>query len=288
MSKIAVISTSTGSLDYINEKFDNLRILRMKIILNDETFNDFVDITASEFYDRLSSDKSLVPSSSMPAIGEFLTLLEDLENDGYDEVIVTTISSELSGTYNVCLMGKNQYPGKLKIHVVNTLNAAITEGYLTLVALRQIKEGKSASQIVKYLEALRIKRKQYFMVDNLRLFVANGRLTGAAGFIGSMFKIKPILEVNNDGKIVSLEKIRTQKKSLERMTEIILNDLKDVKDFIMTYISSDNLEGIEFVKNKINEVYPNHKFIEAPITPVIGCHTGVGTVGVAFFDLSKK
>jgi fatty acid-binding protein DegV len=103
-----------------------------------------------------------------------------------------------------------------------------------------------------------------------------------------MFKIKPILQVNNDGKIVPVEKIRTQRKSLERMCEIILGDLEQVDEFIMTYISSDNLEGIEFVKNKINEVYPNHKFIEAPITPVIGCHTGVGTVGVAFFDISKK
>jgi len=286
MSKIAVISTSTGSLDYINEKFDNLRILRMKIIMNDETFDDFTDINASEFYRRLSEDKSLVPSSSMPSIGEFLTMLEELEEEGYEEVIVTTISSELSGTYNVCLMGKNQYQGKMKIYVVNTLNAAITEGFLTLSALRMIKEGKTAADVVEYIEKIKTKRKQYFMVDNLRLFVANGRLTGAAGFIGSMFKIKPILEVNDDGKIVSLEKIRTQRKSLERMCEIILGDLEQVDDFVMTYISSDNLEGIEFVKNKISEVYPGHKYIEAPITPVIGCHTGVGTVGVAFFEIS--
>lgn len=286
MSKIAVISTSTGSLDYIDENYENLRILRMKIILNDETFDDFVDIKADEFYQRLSEDKSLVPSSSMPAIGEFLTMLEQLEEEGYDDVIVTTISSELSGTYNVCLMGKNQYQGKLTIYVVDTLNAAITEGYLTLSALRMIQEGHNAVDVVAYLEKIKTKRKQYFMVDNLRLFVANGRLTGAAGFIGSMFKIKPILEVNDQGKIVSLEKIRTQRKSLERMCEIILKDLEQVEDFVMTYISSDNLEGIEFVKSKINEVYPNHKFIEAPITPVIGCHTGVGTVGVAFFDIS--
>ncbi|KFZ26032.1 MAG: DegV domain-containing protein [Candidatus Izimaplasma bacterium HR2] len=287
MSKIAVIATSTGCLDYVDNKYDNLRILRMKIIMNEETFNDFIELTASDFYKRLEEDTSLVPSSSMPSIGELFELLEDLEKEGYEEVIITTISSELSGTYNVCLMAKNQYEGKLKIHVVDSRNAAITEGFLSLEALRLVEKKIPTLEIIEYLEKLRINRKQYFMVDNLRLFVANGRLSGASGFIGSMFKIKPILEVNEVGKIVSLEKIRTQKKSLARMADIILGDLEKVEDFIMTYISSDNLDGLRYMKSRIEEVYPNHKFIEAPITPVIGCHTGVGTVGVAFFNLGK-
>lgn len=287
MSKTAIIATSTGCLDYLDKKYDNLRILRMKIILNDESFSDFVEITASDFYKRLKEDTSLVPSSSMPSIGELLVMLEDLEKEGYKEVIIMTISSELSGTYNVCLMTKNQYEGKLKIHVIDSRNAAITEGFLSLEALRLVEEKVPNLDIVEYIEKLRTNRKQYFMVDNLRLFVANGRLSGASGFIGSMFKIKPILEVNEAGKIVSLEKIRTQKKSLARMADIILGDLEKVDDFIMTYISSENLEGVMYVKSRIEEVYPNHKFIEAPITPVIGCHTGVGTVGVAFFNLSK-
>lgn len=288
MSKIAIISTSTGSLDYIDQTFDDLYILRMQLLLKDETYDDYIGITAGEFYKRLTEDKSLVPSSSMPPIGMLLAQLEELEEKGYEDVIVITLSSGLSGTYNGCLLVKNQYQGKLKIHIVDSLNAAITEGYLSIMALDMIKEGKTATQIVKYLETIRIKRKQYFMVDNLRLFVANGRLTGAAGFIGSMFKIKPILQVNNEGKIVPFEKIRTQRRSLERMVEVLLKDLESVEDFVITYISSDNLKGIEYAKNRIREVYPNHKFIEAPITPVIGCHTGVGTVGLAFYDISKK
>ena len=184
MSKTAVIATSTGSLDYVKNDYDNLRILRMKIIMNDDTFNDFVEMTASDFYKRLEEDTSLVPSSSMPSIGELFEMLEELEKDNYEEVIITTISSELSGTYNVCLMAKNQYEGKMKIHVVDSLNAAITEGFLSLEALRLIKDGVPAKEIVEYLEKLRTKRKQYFMVNNLRLFVANGRLSGASGFIG--------------------------------------------------------------------------------------------------------
>ena len=232
MNKIAVISTSTASLDYVKTNYDNLRILRMKIILNDETFNDFVEITASDFYKRLDEDKSLVPSSSMPSIGELFIMLEELEKEGYEDVIITTISSQLSGTYNVCLMAKNQYEGDMNIHVIDTRNAAITEGFLSLEALRLIKEGLSAEKIVKYIENLRTKRKQYFMVDNLRLFVANGRLSGASGFMGSMFKIKPILEVNTEGKIVPFMKIRTQKKALTEMVNLVINDLENNPSFL--------------------------------------------------------
>jgi len=287
MNKIAVISASTGCLDYLDLKNDNLRILRLKIIMGDNDYNDFLEITAEKFYSMLNEDKNLVPSSSMPSVGEFMIMLEDLEKEGYEEVIVTTISSQLSGTYQVLQMGKNQYTGKLKIHVIDTLNAAISEGYIALEALRLIDEGKGSKEIVEFLEKLRTNRKQYFCVNNLRLFVANGRLSGASGFIGSMFKIKPILIVNDEGKIVSLEKIRTEKKSLSRMVELILNDVKDVKDFIILYNTSDNVEGIAFVKGEIKKAYPDYKYIEAPITPVIGCHTGTGAVGVAYFDLSK-
>lgn len=285
MSKRAVIATSTGCLDYLDLKEKDLYILRMKILINDDVYNDFIDLNADEFYQMLIDDSKLVPSSSMPSIGEMLDMFEQLEEAGYEEVIMTTISSQLSGTNQIAEMAKKQYEGSLKIYIIDTLNAAISEGFIALEALRLIKENVRTDEIVSYLNKLKTSRKQYFMVDNLRLLVANGRLSGASGFLGSMFKIKPILIVNDDGKIVSLEKIRTQKKSLERMVELLLKDLEDVKDFVITFDTSNNVEGIEFVKREIEKVYPDYRYYEAPITPVIGCHTGIGTVGVAYFDL---
>jgi len=271
-----------------NLKNENLKILRLKILAGDKEYNDFVELTAEKFYSMLDSDKSLVPSSSLPSIGELLQMLKEVEEEGYDEVIITTISSLLSGSYQVAVMSQKQYKGKLKIHVVDSLNAGPAEGYFSLEALRLIEEGKSAKEIVKFLEDLVSRKKHYLLVDNLRLFIANGRLSGASGFIGSMFKIKPILQVTREGKIESYEKVRTAKKALVRLAEIVLDDLKKMDDFIVLYETSDNLEAIEFVKQAITEVYPNHKNIQAPITPVIGCHTGTGAIGIAYYDLSQK
>lgn len=289
MSKKAVIATSTSCLDYLNLEENDLRILRMKILMGTETLEDYFGITAEDFYDRLKANRKLVPSSTMPSIGEFLELLDELEKEGYEEVLAITISSELSGTYGVLKAAvENNYEGNLKVEVFDSRNAAISEGYIDLEALRLFKEGKSLKETVAFLTKLRTNRKQYFMVDNLRLFVANGRLSGAQGFLGSMMKIKPILEVNDEGKIVPFEKIRTTRKALSKMVNYVIEDCKKLDDFVVTYDTSDNLEGLEFIQAEMEAAFPGYKYYEAPITPVIGCHTGEGTVGIAYFDLSKK
>jgi len=287
MNKRAVIATSTGCLDYLHLNEENLRILRMKIIMNDTTYNDFIDINAEQFYNALKANTSLVPTSSMPSPGEVYELLDELETKGYDEIFLITISSQLSGFYGVCTMAIENYEGPLTVHVIDSRNAAISEGWLSLETLRLIKEGVSSKDILSYLETIRISRRQYFMVDNLRLFVANGRLSGASGFIGSMFKIKPILQVNDEGKIVPFLKVRTQKKALRQMVDNVIEDLQHIQDFIVTYDTSDNHEGIAYVKARMEEAFPGYTYYEAPITPVVGCHTGIGTVGIAYFDLTK-
>ena len=288
MTKKAVIATSTGCLDYLDLNEENLRILRMKIIMGEDTYNDYIDITAEAFYQRLLDDTNLVPQSSMPSPGELLELLEELEELGYEEVFVITISSGLSSTHDIVQGVKSTYDGSLKMHVIDSRNAAISEGWLSLEILRLIKEGKSAEDILEYINFMRTNRKQYFMVDNLRLFVANGRLTGAAGFIGSMFKIKPILEVNDEGNIVPFKKIRTQRKALKEMVDLVISDVSKLDDFVITYDTSNNLEGLKFIQDEMETALPGYKYYAAPITPVIGCHTGVGTVGIAYFDLTKK
>lgn len=285
--KTAVIAISTGCLDYMDVNTDNLFILRCKIIMDGETFSDYVEIDANDFYDRLRNEPTLVPTSSMPPIGEIDETLHTVEDAGYESAIIVTISSGMSGTFQTCKMARNAYEGNLDIHIVNSKNAAASEGFLSIEALRLVEEGHTPKTIVPYLERLATMRRQYFLVDDLRLLVKNGRLSGFSGMMGRLLKIKPILQVNDEGKIVPFEKVRTHHKALKKMIDQILSDLEGVENFVVTYDTSDNKEGFEAVFNAIEEKYPNHTHYAAPITPVIGAHTGTGTVGVAYFDLDK-
>ncbi len=287
MKKTAVIAVSTGCLDYLDVPKDNLFIIRCKILMLDKTYDDFVDLKASTFYETIKNDSSVIPSSSMPSLGEINDTLETIEKAGYENALFITISKELSGTYQTCIMAKNAYEGNLNIEVLDSKNAAISEGFISLEALRLIDEDKPLDEIVAYLTRLSTARKQYFMVDSLRLLVANGRLSGAKGLMGRLLKMKPILEVNDEGKIVPFEKIRTQRKALERMVDVVLEELKHLNNFVITYDTSDNEAGFEYVKSRIDEAYPKNVHYAAPITPVIGAHTGHGTVGIAYFDLDK-
>lgn len=288
MNKRAVIATSTGSLDYVDFSHKDLRMLRMKINLNGEEFNDFVELSAEDFYTRLENDHKLVPTSSMPSPGEFYETLDSLVKEGYKEVIVIPISSKLSGSFDMLTQAAKTYDEDIEITVVDSKNAAISEGWLSIEALRLMDEGVSTKEIIKYLEFIRTNRKQYFMVDNLRLFVANGRLSGASGFVGSMLKIKPILEVNSEGAIVPFKKIRSQKRALTEMVELVIEDCKKLDKFVVTYNTSNNLEGLQYVMDRMEEEFPGYIHYATPITPVVGCHTGVGTVGIAYFDLSNN
>ncbi|MFP4286307.1 MAG: DegV family protein [Candidatus Izemoplasmataceae bacterium] len=287
MSKTAVIAVSTGCLDYLDVDRNNLFMVRCKILMHDKQYNDYTELDADTFYKALKEDTSLVPSSSMPSIGEIIETYEAVEAAGFSNVLVISISKGLSGTYEAGLMAKNAYKGNLNIWVIDSKNAAISEGFLSLLALKYIDQGKSFKEIIKAIEDLRIKRKQYFMVDNLRLFVKNGRLSSAQGFIAGVLKIKPILEVNDQGKIVPFDKVRTQSKAISRMAELIINDVKELKNYVITYNTSDNLEAYESLREQIESALPKHVAYAAPITPVIGCHTGHGTVGVAYFNLDE-
>src|SRR5690554_1729334 len=102
MGKTAVIAVSTGCLDYLDLDTENLFMIRCKIIINEETYNDYVDMNADTFYDTLIKNKDFVPTSSMPSIGEILDTFDLIHEQGYTDVIVITISSALSGTFQTC------------------------------------------------------------------------------------------------------------------------------------------------------------------------------------------
>lgn len=283
MKSIAVIAISTSCLDYLNIEADNLTIVRSNIIMGETQYKDYVEMDSDGFYQKLQEHKNLVPTSSMPSVGDFMNAYETLEEKGYKEVIVITLSSTLSGAYQTAQMGKNQYEGALKITLFDTKNAGIGEGFFTLEALKMIEAGKSLDDVISALKTLRENRKQFFMVDDLEHLVKNGRLSGIGGFFGGLFKIKPILTLNDDGRIVPFEKVRTRNKAIERMAEWIIEGVKNHSNYLIVYNTSDQLEGHEQLKALLDEALPPHKTLVAPISPVIAIQTGPGMVGAAYF-----
>lgn len=280
MSKRIVCTTSTSCLDYYEheEKIDTIRI---KIDMDGNLLADGTEIKADEFYKKMVENKKLVPKTSQPSLGELLEFFEKYIEEGYDEVIVTTISSKLSGTYNGICQCAQILADKIKITPFDTKTVCFMEGNFALEAARLVKEDVPTLDIIKRLEQMKSENFLMFAVDSLECLVKNGRLSGAAGFLGSILKIKPLLGLTQDGTIEAFEKIRTTKKALEAVCDRFKEYTVGHKYEAYIMYTGDELKDF-FVKT-IKEKLGLENLIESPCSPVVGCHVGPNAIGLGCF-----
>jgi len=285
MSKIAIITDVNAGLDYIG--YDpQIPTLRSVINFGDEHYVDGTEIRADEFYKRIVEEK-VIPSTSAPTIGDAMTILDKLVEEKYTDVILYSISYQMSSIGQMVETLRPEYEDKINIHVVNTKLAAIPQGYIALQGKKMADEGKSVEEILKYSEYLINHSKVLFVVDNLMYLVKNGRLSGASGFAGTLLKIKPILTITKEGKIVSFEKVKTHRKSVERAIQLLeefIGDSKKGKIYVVHTVREEDAKQLaEHMANK----YPDFDVEIQMITPAVGAHIGYGVLGLAGFVLDK-
>ncbi len=279
--KIRVATTSTGCLDYY-DKPNDIDIIRIKIIDGAHALLDGDTIKADEFYERLRNNPSWVPKTSQPAIGEVVEYFESLIKDGYEEVFVTTISNELSGTINAIKQAAEIVSDRIKVTVYDTKTVCFSEGYFALEVERLFKEGKKTEDIILHLDRLKENNTIFFAVDDLTQLVNNGRLTGAKAFFGKLLKVKPILQVQGSGKILAVEKTRNFKKSLALIAEYIRTYTAGRK-FFAHLLYTGNPVMKEYFKTVLKDELGIEGIHEAPATPVVGAHIGPDVVGIGVF-----
>lgn len=281
LNKIAIITCSTSGLDYI-KGYEDIRKARTTILFEGKELLDGLEIHPDEFYEQLDSIKD-IPKTSQPSMGQLLGIYQELKIEGYTDAIYISISEHLSGTYqSVCL--SKDLAEDLNIHPFNSKTASFISGFMAMEAYRMANEGKTVNEILDYLKQLRENDRIFFMVDDLKYLVRNGRLSNAQGFIAQALKIKPLLEVGEDGKIVAKEKIRTSKKALNRVVESFLDDTNNGKDAKFIFLFNTQAKAnLEYVKQLLEQKgIDTSSLIDASISPAIGCHVGKGVVGIGY------
>lgn len=286
MTKIAIVTDVNAGLDYIG--YDpQIPTLRSIINFKDEHFIDGIEIKADQFYERLSKDDT-IPSTSAPTVGEAMELIERLIDEKYTDMIMYSISYQLSSIGQMVETLKEEYADKINIHVVDTKTATYLQGYIAVTAKKMADEGKSVEEILEYSKYLISHQHAYFVVDNLAYLVKNGRLSGAAGFVGSVLKIKPILEMNSEGKIVSKEKIKTHRHAIERALELFCEEVKNAKKIQAFVFHTLREEEAKEIVNYLQEKCSNALPIELHmVTPAVGAHIGCGILGFGYFILEE-
>ncbi|MDL2292663.1 DegV family protein [Acholeplasma sp. OttesenSCG-928-E16] len=279
-NKIGVITCSNAALDYLDYPKD-ISIFRSVIMFNEnELYDDFVDIDAKHFYERIDQEK-VVPKTSYVAIGKMIDIFEDYKAKGYDELLVVTISSNLSGLYEAVKNASKQVD--IKVTVFDSRTLAYAEAYMVLKAHEMAENGHSMDEIISELKRIRDNNKLFFAVETLLFLIKNGRLSKFAGAVANMLKIKPLLSINEEGRVVSIEKIRTFQKAVSSVLEMYYKATAN-KD-VITYISHAHNETVaKYCKEEIEKRFPDREVIVAYLTPVVGAHTGPRAIGIGFIE----
>lgn len=276
---IAIVTDSTA---YIQEQYhnhENLFVLSVPLIIDDVVYQEGIDITDEEFYEKLKQAKEF-PKTSQPALGEVYELYEKLAASGYDAVISIHLSTGISG-FITTLNGISNDFSNIEIYPFDSYITSGPMGRMVEIAL-EMSEDKNADPkaIIKHLEGMRSLCEGYIVVDDLNHLVRGGRLKNGAAIIGTLLKIKPILRFQ-DGDIILSEKIRSQKKALSRVIDIVLEEVPSKPQDSMFYvIHCNNLEVATHVKEDMLARDADLEVILCNFGPVIGTHLGEKSIGI--------
>jgi DegV family protein with EDD domain len=286
--------TSTGCIDYAPERYRSLGIdiIRIHVFFNGKEYREGLDLDPVDFYSQLETledPKNHLPYTGMPDTEEIEAAFDRAIEEGCDEAIVYVLSSALGGTYNkICLVAK-EYEGKLKIHVVDTHITCFGEGLLAIRAAEYAAKGMSSEEILR--ETAWSMKHQEFMgvVGNLDYLIYNGRLKGGKAFMGQLLNICPVIHFSQEGEIVPLESVRTQKKALARTCERIKEIIGDraPEDYLLwhIYTGPSLLETLKEIEGEYG-IACNHEPVI--MSPVSGCHNGPWLAGYGVLFLRRE
>ncbi|HBG75256.1 MAG: hypothetical protein A2X25_12600 [Chloroflexi bacterium GWB2_49_20] len=280
MSKVAVVTDSTAYLpgDLLSKY--NITSIPQVLIWGEETFQDGVNILPDEFYKRLGTTK-VMPSTSQISPMTMKIVFEKLLGEGYD-VCGIFLSSKLSGTIHSATQAVDMLSeAKEKIAIIDSETTAMAMGFQVLTVAQAAQAGTSLLECKKLAETAREHTGVLFVVDTLEFLHRGGRIGGAQRLLGTALNFKPILELK-DGRIESLEKVRTKSKAYARVLDILVERIGSQSNIhLATLHANAEADARALLESAASQLKPMETIFTS-VSPVIGTHAGPGTVGLAY------
>ena len=282
MANIAIVTDSNSGITQSAAKELGVHVLPMPFMIGDQTFYEDIDLTQDEFYEKLMDGEQIGTSQPSPesVMGLWDKLLED-----YDEIVHIPMSSGLSGSCQSAIMLSQDYDGK--VQVVNNQRISVTQRQSCLDARLLAAKGMNAREIKDFLEADKFNSSIYIMLDTLYYLKKGGRITPAAAAIGTMLKLKPVLQIQGE-KLDAFAKARTVQQGKHIMISAIKSDIEkrfggmtEDKHIWLLIAHTHNAEAAEAFKQEILEVFPGYDIHIDPLSLSVACHIGPGALAFA-------
>jgi DegV family protein with EDD domain len=278
--KVSVISDSSAYIPKSAMAGLQIPVIPLWLLWDGENLRDGVDIHPSTFYPRLRASQTL-PTSSQPTVSEFVDFYKRVARDS-DSIVSVLVSSKISGTVDNARAAVDQLP-EFDIRIVDSYNSSMGLGHVVLAAARMAAEGKTVDEVVEAAEKMRQKINFIFVVDTLEYLHKGGRIGGAKRIFGSALRVKPLLEFRS-GQIEPIEQVRTKHKAYDRLLEIASERLAGRALHEATITDIDNPGDGDRVARMVIERFNPKRIHRSEVSPVVGTHTGPGTIGFAFYS----
>jgi fatty acid kinase fatty acid binding subunit len=280
MSKIALVTDSTAYIPPPLVQHYSLTIAPQVLVWDNHTYHDGVDIQPDEFYTRLRTANTMPTTSQVPVV-VMREIFEGLVAKGFD-VLGIFISGKFSGTMQSATQALAEIGNAAeKVTVVDSYASAMALGFQVLTAARAAEQGASIADLKALVEKSRDHIGVYFAVDTLEFLYRGGRIGGAARFIGSALNLKPILALR-DGRIDAEDRVRTRSKALDRVLDLVAADVRGKQNIRLATVHANAEAEARALLERASRQLGAVESILTAVSPVVGAHTGPGTIGLAF------
>ena len=285
MSRVVVVTDSNSGITQAEAKELGVVVMPMPFYINEEMFYEDIDLTQEQFYAKLAEGGDI--KTSMPLVGDVTDKWDELLKE-YDEIVYIPMSSGLSSSCETAYMLSQDYDGK--VQVVNNQRISVTMRQSVLDAKAMADSGKTAEEIKDILEEEKFNSSIYIMVDTLAYLKKGGRITPAAAALGTLLKLKPVLQIQGE-KLDAFAKARTVKQAKSIMIEAMKSDFEkrfdspDGTKMNLEMAYTFDKEAAEAFKAEVQEAFPNNEIVMNPLSLSVSCHIGPGALAIA---CSKK
>ncbi len=278
MAKVKIISDSSAYIPSEIVEALNIEIIPLTLIWEGKEYRDGIDILPDEFYRRLATSTEM-PKTSQVTVNEYAEVFQRYLDEGY-EVLSMGISSGISSSFFSAQSAVQQFKDK-PVEVIDTKLVSMALGFQVITTARAAMAGASLIECKKIALAAYDKIGVYFTVDTLKYLAAGGRINSAKRLLGTALNIKPLLEIR-DGKIELVESVRSKKKAIHRMVELVERDINGRTPVCISVFHALDQETAEALQEELNEKFSVEEGILSYVSPVVGAHVGPGTISIAY------
>ena len=271
---VQVVTDSTSDISPQDAEELGVKVVPAIVAFGDDVFRDRVDITPSEFYERLVNSRDF-PKTSQPSVEAFATVYREIAANG-DDIASIHVSSKLSGTLNSASIASETSELETRIELLDSYTAGVGLRAVVEAAAAQAREGAPLEEVTAAARSVMARCRVVVAVDTLEYLQKGGRIGRASAFLGSALRIKPLIQIDG-GEVAPFDRVRTRSKAVKRLEEVALEDLTLEKLFV---IYSDNDTSATELVEHVSPHLPHTRIEVIQTGPTVGAYLGPNALGI--------